>query len=366
MIKKIIINTLIFSRRLRMGIGFLLNHKAFLAQQSYYDCSNRKSDFRIITEMFIHILKHGEINRFYFAYGLDQKGCKSEEYMAYSDFMDERNRMNCTRPFDYRCILGNKNIFGIVAEAFKMPTPSNIGILCNGLFTFHQDNVNEDNLWDGTDSLFLKAISGECGQNVLNVKKCENRGGYLLNNSLFQTWSDIKDYFKSEEFRNIEFVVQKCLRNHPVIDSIYPTSINTIRLVTVKNPKSKQAEPLAAVLRLGAHGHPVDNWAMGGLAVKVNDDGTLASEGYYKPGYGTKTKIHPDTHVAFDKIKLPFYDECMDLCCMFHNKLAIHSIGWDVALTPEGPVIIEGNDNWEISIMQVACGPLRNKFINTL
>ena len=26
----------------------------------------------------------------------------------------------------------------------------------------------------------------------------------------------------------------------------------------------------------------------------------------------------------------------------------IRSIGWDSAITPEGPVFIEGNDNWEI------------------
>lgn len=180
------------------------------------------------------------------------------------------------------------------------------------------------------------------------------------------TWDDVTDYFKSEEFRNTEFVVQKGLRNHPDIDRIYPSSINTIRLVTIKNPSSNKVEPFAAILRIGAHGHRVDNWAMGGLAVKINENGALASEGFYKPGYGTKTNTHPDTQVAFDNIKIPYYNECIELCCKFHQRLAIHSIGWDVAITPDGPSIIEGNDNWEISLMQVSCGPLRNKFIKTL
>lgn len=191
-------------------------------------------------------------------------------------------------------------------------------------------------------------------------------GGYLINNQSFNSWNEVEEYFKADKFQNIEFVVQKCLRNHPAINRIYPGSINTIRLVTIKDPSTNNAEPFAAILRIGAHGHQVDNWAMGGLAIKINSDGTLATEAFYKPGYGTKTNTHPDTEVTFDKIKIPFYEECKALCCEFHQKLAIHSIGWDVAITPDGPVIIEGNDNWEISLMQVPCGPLRTKFIQKL
>lgn len=160
-----------------MGIGFILSSKAFLDQKTYGDISNKKSNFRIVREMFCHIMKYGEINKFYFAYGLDQKGSHCEEYMAYSEFMDERNKKNYTRPFDYLCILRDKNIFGIVAQSFDVATASNIAILRNGEFTFQQKNLNDVDLWEGTDSLFIKSISGECGQNVFNVKKCKNGGG---------------------------------------------------------------------------------------------------------------------------------------------------------------------------------------------
>lgn len=139
-------------------------------------------------------------------------------------------------------------------------------------------------------------------------------------------------------------------------------SINTIRLVTIKDPTTKEPKPFAAVLRLGVNGNVVDNWAMGGLIVEINDDATLAEHAFYKPGKGTKTTIHPDTKIQFKGFKIPFYKECVDTCLLFHKKLGIHSIGWDVAITENGPVIIEGNDNWELSLMQVACGPLKSKF----
>ena len=68
-------------------------------------------------------------------------------------------------------------------------------------------------------------------------------------------------------------------------------SINTIRLVTIKDPTTKEPKPFAAVLRLGVNGNVVDNWAMGGLIVEINDDATLAEHAFYKPGKGTKTTI---------------------------------------------------------------------------
>lgn len=188
----------------------------------------------------------------------------------------------------------------------------------------------------------------------------------MVNNIFMPSWKDVTDYLKSKEFKNVEFVVQKSLRNHPVIDKIYPTSINTIRLVTIKNSTTNKVEPFGAILRIGAHGNVVDNTSMGGLAVKISWDGTLATEAFYKPGFGTKTKVHPDTNVAFDKIKIPFFDDCIKNCCEFHHKLAINSIGWDVAITPDGPVIIEGNDNWEITSLQALNGPLRRRFFKIL
>ena len=45
------------------------------------------------------------------------------------------------------------------------------------------------------------------------------------------------------------------------------------------------------------------------------------------------------------------------MCESFHQKISyIWSIGWDVAITPDGPLFIEGNDNWEITLHQTENG----------
>lgn len=43
------------------------------------------------------------------------------------------------------------------------------------------------------------------------------------------------------------------------------------------------------------------------------------------------------------------------MCINFHKKIkGVNAIGWDIAITKNGPVFIEGNNNFEISGIQ-AC-----------
>ena len=57
---------------------------------------------------------------------------------------------------------------------------------------------------------------------------------------------------------------------------------------------------------------------------------------------------HPDTGVALDGYPLPDYQAAKDLVCRFHEDLdGLLTVAWDVALTPSGPVVIEGNTHWD-------------------
>lgn len=41
----------------------------------------------------------------------------------------------------------------------------------------------------------------------------------------------------------------------------------------------------------------------------------------------------------------------------------LESIGWDIVITPNGPVILEGNDDWEIGGPQDTSGGLKKRWI---
>lgn len=73
--------------------------------------------------------------------------------------------------------------------------------------------------------------------------------------------------------------------------------------------------------------------------------------------------MHPNTGVVFKDYQLPYWNEVIEVVKLMHSYLKdIKSIGWDVAITPNGPVLIEGNDNWEIGGPQDMEGGLKKRW----
>ena len=58
--------------------------------------------------------------------------------------------------------------------------------------------------------------------------------------------------------------------------------------------------------------------------------------------------------VKFDNYKIPFFDKVSDLCIEAAKKIPeVNIIGWDVAITDNGPLIIEGNNGPGFDLIQV-------------
>ena len=68
----------------------------------------------------------------------------------------------------------------------------------------------------------------------------------------------------------------------------------------------------------------------------------------------TKQEQHPDTNLVFDGWKIPFYEDAVELIKKAHRLFPLlQTIGWDVAITEDGPVLVEGNHDWDIEMLQV-------------
>ncbi len=278
------------------------------------------------------------------------------EYIPYREFKIKRNLLNLTRPVNYICLLRDKDIFGRIMTSLGIPITRNIAIIKRHRVLSEEGELLHEDLEQFVRQnapVFIKQVNGECGDGVFSVSCCD--GALSVNG---RPCGDLS----SELNGAATYVVQPALVQHPELSRLYPRAVNTMRIVTVRNPEG-EIEIFSTVLRVGAHGSEVDNWAQGGLSLGVKEDGSLADCGFHKPGYGTTRTSHPDTRVVFSTFRIPFYQESKELCIKAHNAIkGIHSIGWDVAVTEHGPVIIEGNDNWEISIIQVCNGGLREPF----
>lgn len=340
----------------------LLRNSELTASDSYFAeyADRRYSRAEIFIQQCKHIMKYGHPNDFYFLYGLDIKGMHcADNYVDYGKFMLRRDFLNSKTPNSPTALLRNKFLFGMVAKALNIPTPNDIGIIEDGYLSPLGNKGKmkfEDYVNNSTIDTFLKTIDGECADGVYSLKI--NNGDILINGER-KTFDEL-----SKIIQNGKYLLQEKLTQHNAISKIYSGSINTIRLETVYNVRTKKIEILPPLLRVGTGVNKVDNWAVGGLAIGIDTEHShLRKYGFYKPSFGTKTPVHPNSGVVFDGYEIPFLQESIRLAKLFHSHLTeIHSIGWDIAITENGPCFIEGNDNWEISLVQICSHGLQNEF----
>lgn len=139
-----------------------------------------------------------------------------------------------------------------------------------------------------------------------------------------------------------QYLIEEGIVQHKDMNRLCESSVNTIRVVTLLcNGKAKVAYSL---LRMGNGQGNVDNISSGGMYTLVSPDGKLTF-----PAFCDKTGLfydeHPVTKTKFKNYELPYFKEAMKLCCeaaLVEQRLGY--VGWDVAITPNGPILVEGNN----------------------
>jgi hypothetical protein len=125
-----------------------------------------------------------------------------------------------------------------------------------------------------------------------------------------------------------------------------PSGLNTLRIVTRLNHHD-EVEILGTTLRISIDSS-IDNWSAGNIAAPVNPStGTVEGPAFYKDITKPDEYRHPITHVDIIGFKIPYWKEALQLAkdaALFDKKN--RCIGWDIAITDDGPEIIEGNNNW--------------------
>ncbi|SLN52505.1 hypothetical protein ROA7450_02640 [Roseovarius albus] len=152
------------------------------------------------------------------------------------------------------------------------------------------------------------------------------------------------------------WVVQVKVEQHPDMGRFNESSLNTLRIGTYitkpQNGTGNAPEVLLdyACLRVGRAGANSDNWSTGGVMIRIDLETGRLGRGRFAPEYGGAfLEEHPDNNLHFSGLVLPYWDEAKQLCLRLAKALpSVRSVGWDVAITKEGPLIIEGNCPWGI------------------
>lgn len=339
----------------RFTLPFKLLSSGFIRSESYYPEMPQKSRFRIGMELLEHIMKYGSIERYYFSYGFDVKGLHDrDDYLDDNWFLWKCAMLNTVlTDHDYTCILRDKELFSTLLTEWGFQTPHTVACIRSA------DDIERamDKLLTEEGAFFCKPLDGECGAGVFRLIISD---GNVELNGARKSKEDAKQELKARFSQNA-YLVQTMVVQHPEVSRIYDKAVNTLRILTVFDKDARKAVPVAGETRFGANGSVADNLAAGGVAVGVDlQTGQLSQYGVCKKGGSKRTIVHPDTMVPFSEVKLPFVREAVRQAELLHAKLSsIRLIGWDIAITSDGPVFIEGNDNPEVSGLQTVNGGLK-------
>lgn len=338
----------------------LLKYKNLYSAQSYYPEKQSKTIWSNLWFQIGQIIRYGSPNKYYFSYGLDVKTHEEQkEYVHFDLFFKRICYLNHSLKFNCCAILRDKILFNIFANGIGIETPRNILYSANGhLYSYEskKEILPNDILNLNVRELFCKLIDGECGRGIFKLSFIDGKG-----------YIDGQETAITEIYNlliSARYLAQTIISQHPLMSSLHFQSINSLRLITVKSMKDEVIRIWPSILRIGTGDSIVDNTSQGGLCVGVNfETSKLKKYGFFKPEFGRKTEIHPDSGVKFCEFKVPFLKEAVKQAIYFHSMLpGIQSVGWDIAIGENGPVFIEGNDNWEINGPQICNGGLKSLF----
>ena len=356
--------------RLRLLIKIpknILRIHSVISKPSYYPEMPRKSKTEMWWDNFKWIIKNKELSPFYTSYGLDVKGFRNlDDFLptpAFWEAIREGNRKNIRSgygSYNSLIMLRDKYVFSsyISGTIGREYVPETIALIDAGQVFRPSCNKWEsfESFCNTDERVVFKIIDGTFGDNVF-LAEIKNKQVIVHG----QTYTPERFISTLLEER---YIVQQLIVQHPALQAFGTGCVNTVRTITVRG-KSGKISVFAAFLRVGTDSTSfIDNRAKGGLAIGVDlETGKLMKYGFPHARYGTKYEVHPLSGIAFDGYQLPYWDELVELACSAHRQFYhLQSIGWDIAITANGPIFLEGNDTWEIGGPQDTYGGLKERW----
>lgn len=293
------------------------------------------------------------------------RGCKDKQVLNYLSLREmRRHYWAVVRPNpQWRC-LTDKWVMGLFLQAAGLPTPRTYGLLhpdFGATKDGHPLRGSEDFTSmirrESPKSLIIKPRRGGGGVHVYRFDPVSENGQVRLSAgtdliSVQEACDRIPLRAASNHYHG--WIVQERVIQHPLLAAINADSLNTVRIISFLT-KRGEFRLHGAILKAGLPGSLIDNWHAGGLCIGVDPEKGLLKTGI--PHGGSRSRqmdTHPNSGFRFADQPIPHWKALLKMVerAAFHFS-AVRSIGWDVAITADGPVIIEANAGWHLPLVQV-------------
>ncbi len=189
--------------------------------------------------------------------------------------------------------------------------------------------------WEGMDYAMYKPLNLSKARGVEKIKRPDD---------LRKAYEDLMN--------SPQVLLEEVVKQHHEIAEIYSQAVNTVRMVTVL--KDDVFHVICSFMRFGMGGTVVDNMFAGGMIAGVDEVNGIVDTGAVDRD-GNVHDCHPDTGKQIKGFKIPNYDKVLEITEKALRKDPdINFVGWDVAVTEDGAVIIEGNSRPDPMAYQLA------------
>ena len=191
----------------------------------------------------------------------------------------------------------------------------------------------------------IKTTEDSHGDNVIVIKNIE----YIQNDCLLLCF-DGEIIKLSSIMGKKPLIFEKLIKQTSQFSSFNPTSVNTVRFMTTLYP-SGEAKIIGAFIKIGREGRCVDNAGNGGnvdACIDVRSGEIVSAYRFENFQNMVSVKCHPDTNTQISGIFIDRWNEICSQIIRFQQAMPfVKAVGWDIAITDYGPVVIEFNDFWD-------------------
>lgn len=311
------------------------------------------------------LAREHEFNHFYYAYGL------AKRYKRQKDYFGRRSLLNIIQlaedvilkghmgkqyhgHFSYQMITKDKFVAQSCLKAFEIQCIPVIGLVIDGKF-ITTEGFSDISKFTSLGEFVLKCVSSESSEGVFFCKVSDD--SVVLINNIPYRFIEFQQFIERQIF-----VVQPVIKSHEVIRKINDTALNTTRIVTIR--KGLDIIYLGGFQSFATGNSRSDNWSHSAVYVGFNpENNVLLGKGYFHPSIRKPYIIdaHPDSGIRFDGYQIPYLREAVELCIKAHRVFYNHFLlGWDIAITDEGPIVVEVNERPGMNAMQVINGGLKS------
>jgi hypothetical protein len=332
---------------------------------------NGVSTFRILRELVVLNATRSLGLRPYFQYRLFDPALSREEKRRYLPDTPWANVRLWSRfnPKQYGCLYANKLIFNRFFSALGLPVARVFGVYdplvgrtADGRSLRSMTDLREWLPSVATAGFVFKAIEGVRGHSILvfegPTQQDPNRfstiAGEVFDAERLVAFANDTALLKRHRpgSNRGAFLIEERIRPHPTLARFIGPTLCSVRFQTIIAVDGT-ARIIAAVFKLQPKPVGVDHLIYGAVGCWVDlDSGTLIT-GRTRDGLDDTTLI-PGTEKSFIGFQLPDWDQAKALALRAADAFPwTRSIGWDVAMSERGPVLIEGNEEWSPSLIQM-------------